>query len=216
MTTELPKRRKWLQFRLRTLLIAVLVLSLPLSWFAVRMEKVWKQRQAIELLEGKGCTIVYRSLWVEELSVPVQVLAAFSRITNSDLKHLQDLTDVKHIYLNETGTTDAGLQHLADLTQLEELSLESTDITDDGLKHLSGLTNLRVLRLGYAPITDVGLKQLKGLANLRLLDVGGEVTPKGIAEFKRAVPDCAIWAITPEGCVRLDMQEQEPSQPLSR
>ena len=33
MTTTPPKRRRWLQFRLRALLIAVLVLSVPLQWF---------------------------------------------------------------------------------------------------------------------------------------------------------------------------------------
>ena len=40
-------RRRWLQFRLRTLLIAVLVLSLPLSWFAVRMERARRQRDVL-------------------------------------------------------------------------------------------------------------------------------------------------------------------------
>ena len=48
-----PKRR-FLQFRLRTLLIAVLVLSLPLSWFAVKMERARRQREAVEVIERLG------------------------------------------------------------------------------------------------------------------------------------------------------------------
>lgn len=40
-----PKRRRWLQFRLGTLLIAVLVLSLPLSLFAVRKQWVDKRSE---------------------------------------------------------------------------------------------------------------------------------------------------------------------------
>jgi Leucine Rich repeat len=207
MTDDRQKSRRWYQFRLRTLLICVLVLSVPLSWFGVRLEKARKQRNAIDLLEDKGCIFVYQYPRVKEIRVPIQVLAAYSRVTDSDLKHLRDLTEITHIYLNETAITDAGLQHLEGLTQLRELSLEHTDITDDGLKHLPGLTSLRVLRLGYTPITDVGLNQLEELTNLRCLDVGGKVTPSGVAEFNRAVPDCAVYAITPENCVRVDTQE---------
>ena len=51
MTDKPPKRRKWFQFRLRTLLVAILVLSLPLAWLSGRMQKVSKQRKAVELLE---------------------------------------------------------------------------------------------------------------------------------------------------------------------
>jgi hypothetical protein len=48
-----PKRR-WFQFGLRTLLIAFLVLSLPFSWFAVRMESTRKQREAVEAIRKAG------------------------------------------------------------------------------------------------------------------------------------------------------------------
>lgn len=48
-----PKRRGF-QFRLRTLLIAVLLLALPLSWFAMRMEKAHRQREAVEAIRRMG------------------------------------------------------------------------------------------------------------------------------------------------------------------
>ncbi len=70
MTTEPPKRR-WLQFRLRTLLIAVLVLSLPLSWFAWRMEKARKQREAVEVIRGTGGYTIYDA---QKPSVPPVLL----------------------------------------------------------------------------------------------------------------------------------------------
>ena len=54
MENERPKRRKWFQFRLRTLLIVVLVLSLPLSWFAWRMDRARRQWETLEEIERLG------------------------------------------------------------------------------------------------------------------------------------------------------------------
>ena len=34
-----PECRRWFQFSMRTILLAALVLSLPLSWFAARMAR---------------------------------------------------------------------------------------------------------------------------------------------------------------------------------
>ena len=42
-------------------------------------------------------------------------------------------------------------------------------------------------------ITDGGLKHLKGLANLETLYLRGtQVTPKGVQEFQKALPNCEI------------------------
>ena len=61
MTDDRPKHRRWFQFRLRTLLIAVVVLSLPLSWFAVRMEQAKSQREIVEMIERRGGAVLYDS-----------------------------------------------------------------------------------------------------------------------------------------------------------
>lgn len=50
---------QWFQFRLRTLLIAILVLSLPLSWFAVRMERARRQREAIAAIRKAGALFAF-------------------------------------------------------------------------------------------------------------------------------------------------------------
>ena len=45
----------------------------------------------------------------------------------------------------------------------------------------------------HAKVTDAGLKELHGLAKLRGLDVSGtKVTAAGLAEFRKAVPGCAV------------------------
>ncbi len=193
MTEESPTRRKRPQFRLRTLLIAILVLSLPLSWLAVQMQKARQQREAMNLLESKGCFMLCPlGWWVEGISVPDGVLGANSRVTDADLRHLQVLSDVDAINLNNTGITDDGLRHLRGLTQLRSLSLESTAITDDGLTHVSDLKNLEYLYLDRTSVTDAGVKHLVKLPNLRVLRAYNQVTPAGYAKLKKAMPNCLI------------------------
>ena len=50
MTTPPPKRRtrRLLQFSLRALLVFVLLVSIGMSWLAVKLEKARRQREAVE------------------------------------------------------------------------------------------------------------------------------------------------------------------------
>ena len=90
--------------------------------------------------------------------------------------------------------TDAGLMHLKGLTMLEKLSLYNTQITDAGLVHLAGLTSLTYLNLYDTHITDAGLIHLKGLTKLYELRLrvfrANQITDAGIAELKKALPEC--------------------------
>ena len=59
MANTTRSQNRWYQFSLRTLLIGVLVLSLPLSWFACRMQKARRQREAVEAIERAGGLVIY-------------------------------------------------------------------------------------------------------------------------------------------------------------
>ena len=85
------ERRRWFQFRLRTLLIAILVLSLPLSWFAVRLARERRQREAVEAIERLGgwageSTEPSAPKWVRAF-VPEGV---FSDVVEVELVHTRD------------------------------------------------------------------------------------------------------------------------------
>jgi len=55
-----PKfKRHWLQFSLRTLLVFMLLLSLPLGWFAMKMQRASRQREAVEAILKVGGTAWY-------------------------------------------------------------------------------------------------------------------------------------------------------------
>ena len=44
----MPKRR-WLQFRLRTLLVFVVLVSLPLGWLALQLKRLADEQRDIDL-----------------------------------------------------------------------------------------------------------------------------------------------------------------------
>ena len=91
------------------------------------------------------------------------------------------------------GYTNAGLVHLQELINLKFLYLLNTPITDAGLVHLKGLDNLQRLGLGDTQVTDAGLVHLKGLTTLTFLDIKNtQITDAGIAELRKALPNCEI------------------------
>jgi Leucine-rich repeat (LRR) protein len=211
MTEEIPKRRRWFQFRLRTPLIAILVLSLPLSWFAVRMEKARRQREAVETIEGplRG-SVLYtremlpagarqtRSSWLRAhlgndfFDEVLNVDLGNGQAPDAGLELLKSLRNLKRLGLFSTNVTDDGLEHLKGLTSLEFLNLYKVQFTDAGLVHLKGLTNLKELYIRDAQITDAGLEYLTGLTNLQFLALGSSVTPEGVKKLQEALPNCEI------------------------
>lgn len=52
-------RRRWFQFRLRTLLILVLIASLPLGLFNASIEPKRRQRRAADAIAGAGGSVWY-------------------------------------------------------------------------------------------------------------------------------------------------------------
>jgi len=212
MTKNSPKRR-WFQFRLRTLLIGVLVLSLPLSWFAWRMEKARKQREAVEALQSTGIFLDWQIVRESEPGVPTWLAKLFGDsylfvevrqviwntqsnwkpVRDEHMIHLADLPDLRRIAVPTCRVSDVGVEHLKGLTNLRSLDLSRTEVTDDGLKHLKEMSELQHLFLSGTQITDGGLEYLKGLANLKWLSLKGtQATPEGVQRLQEALPSCKI------------------------
>jgi hypothetical protein len=53
--------------------------------------------------------------------------------------------------------TDDDLVHLKELTQLRVLGLSGTEVTDEGLGNLLGLTNLDLLTVNGTKVTAAGI-----------------------------------------------------------
>ena len=215
-----PKRkRRWLQYSLRTFLLLVAVFSV---WLAIQVNKAQKQRAAVAAVEKVGGIVVYDymreqyaalqaarrdirdavppgPLWLRKLigdehfMRPVG-LTFYRDATDDDVEQALALDDITELNLSMTKVSDDGLRHLAELESLEVLALSYTNISDDGLAHLRNVPTLQRLHITNTGITDAGLQHLADLKHLELLHVyRTNVTPQGIAELQQKLPGLTIY-----------------------
>jgi hypothetical protein len=183
-----PHLRKWLQFRLRTLLLVFVTGSALLAYWASTARR---QHLAIAGLSSQGArieqyevetkhrrAIPFLSNWLvqtfgeESFSHPTSLrLPYFCKQQNGplDLTRLDRLTDLQEVDARWSTITDADLSHFQELKYLESLDLSDTKITDAGLVHPQGLSTLEMLDLGGTRVGDQGLKHLSQLEGLKVL-----------------------------------------------
>ncbi|TKJ39872.1 hypothetical protein CEE36_10090 [candidate division TA06 bacterium B3_TA06] len=91
-------------------------------------------------------------------------------------------------------TTNLSLRYLRKSKGLRYLELHMCKVNNLGLRHLKYLPNLRELSLDCPKVDNRGIRYLKKLTNLRVLYLAGEtnINSSGIAELKKALPDCKI------------------------
>jgi hypothetical protein len=201
------------QFGVRSLLLFLVAVSVPLGWFAWEMERARRQREAVEWVERSGGWVFYgedysgdagpfgpppqsllqwllgRNFWYEVDDVYLST----ANITNDDLTKLRPLAELRSLDLDANQITDGGLKHVRQLTELRELLLAGADITDEGLTSLQTLTKLQHLGLTGTDVTDHGLEYLRGFKNLQCLQLyGTAVTSDGVTALQEHLPDCQI------------------------
>ena len=196
----------------------MLVIVPVLAW---NIHEARKQRIAVAALEEAGCDVEYRvngalsfrellrMLIGEEQARTVCVVSCRkAHFCDADLAHLEGLTDVNGVFLDETKVTDAGLVHLKCLAQLGALYLSDTQVTDAGLLNLGGLIQLHILELGGTQVTDAGVAYLRPLTNLRVLGLGGtHVTDGGLINLQGLTRLESLWlggtSVTDAGLTQL-------------
>ncbi len=178
MTADPQKHRRWFQFRIGTLLIAVLVLSLPLSWFAWRVAESNRQQAMGKALCNIGSDLAFSTKPVPKFMHGIFGISEFYEISCVCLP--EEFGDPEAVCLDE-------------LKYAVRIDLGGTRITDIGLEHVEGLTNLQILTLGGTCVSDAGLEHLTGLTNLESLYLNQtSVTPEGVKRLQEALPNCKI------------------------
>ena len=177
MTEPKPKRR-WYQFRLRTLLIlVVLVLGLPLSWLGRKLHEARKHRETVNAILEVGGHVGYEyDVLGVDLGEPVYAMGMWDW-GDAELEKLKGLTSLTQLDVDGCrGVTDAGMEHLQGLNNLEWLNISHTQVTEAGLKHLKGMTNLETLFI----------------CCLYQADRREKVSDEDITELQEALPNCRI------------------------
>lgn len=149
-------------FRLRSLLIAISVVSLLLAREA-RRARIQQSISAEVAVVGGRVSRDSRKLWS---------LAIDNSPVGRWLCRLVDpayLQVIKRIELRTQRCTTRTLQLVAGASDLESLTLDTSAISDDGMQCLSGLTRLSYLLVNSRQISDEGISVLSHLRGLRTL-----------------------------------------------
>jgi internalin A len=176
------RRRSFLRFRVRGLLLLILAIGCGLGWIAHVVRTGQTQRSAVAAIYQAGGWVLYDTDWdegqattswkprwprslVDRLGVDyfgnVVFINLHDRGTDAVMAQVGLFTHLKQLHRPGLAVTDAGLAHLRRLNELELLSLNSTQVTDAGLAHLKGLKGLKWLRVVGTRITDAGLRALQ-------------------------------------------------------
>ncbi len=219
-TTEktAKRRRRWFRFSLRTLLIVVTALAIPLGWVGWRLGQVRRERATIAWVEEMGGRVYFlsetdkRSWWEESANKwfgeRVRVVSLRNTQVN-DLSPLAELKKLEKLWLINTQVSD--ISPLAELKNLKGLSLDNTQVSDlspleelknitflhlsdmsvSDLSPLAELKNLKVLWLQYIPVSDLSaVAELKNLIEFRLHETRGSY--EQMQGLRRALPNCKI------------------------
>ena len=199
MTTTnsiLKPKRRWPQFKVRTLLVLMLAVSLPLAWVVNERRKIAERQKRIGHWVIEAAPQPSWSLWLlgndragyaTKIGSPWLVADGdlHPPLNDNDLRAIQGLTHLESLDMNSSGLTDAGLAKLDGLRDLKVLGLACTNITDAGLVHLKHFPRLRELTLAHTNVTDAGLSNLKSLTQLASLELSGqEITDAGFGSIK--------------------------------
>lgn len=189
--------RRWFQYCLPTLLLAVVLFAVVCGWFGVRMQRARRQAEALRAISTPGIAVEYDYQfdtrndgrdYHQSPGAEVPGPVWLRTLLGDDF-----FRTVVFVHFDSTTATDADLKHLDGLRQVKSLSLCGTQITDTGLENLKGLSQLRWLLLENTRVTDAGLEHLRGLTQLQQLDLKGtKVTNTGVKKFQQALPKCYI------------------------
>ncbi len=163
--TTLKPRLRWFQYSLRSLLVLMVLVSIGMSWFAVKMQRARKQKEAVEAIKKLGGEIQY-DYEVRQAGNPLPRVppgpAWLRNLLGDDF-----FASAVGVFFPPS-VTDAGLEHLKGLRQLQRLGLSGTQVSDAGLERLKGLTQLLGLSFyNSTQVSDAGLAYLNRLTQLQ-------------------------------------------------
>lgn len=184
-------RPKWHQFRIKGLLLLMLLLALVFgAWRSVILPH-WMQGPAIKIFRDKGAEVACKSTertWVTDFlggtpETPTRI--SFPLLPSDD--HFIPGLNVSRISgppqkngMRHWSVGREAFSYLPWLSELEVLELSTTDVSNADLYRISGLSRLRILDISASNITDEGLRGLGNLKSLQVIRLPEAITDQGL------------------------------------
>lgn len=117
-------------------------------------------------------------------------------LSNSDLEHLTNLTELIHLDLSNTSIDDGDLARIASLSNLDTLNLAGTSISNSGMKYLLELSYLWALSLIDTNVTADGLAILQRLPAFSLYISAAQIRRAEVEDYiqrRNKTSDVGEW-----------------------
>jgi internalin A len=183
-TVAAAPRRRWSQFSLRTLLVAMLLSGLLLGYIgyerreAARFQTLYAELAAnkdaqlvvpesrrprwLRFILGDNSSKFLRSVWIDS-----------RKFDDDDLTRLANFRYLEHITLINTRARGSGLAAFARHPRLRGLRCVSCPLDNSAVPHIANIRGLRELDLSLTEVTGESLVHVEGLVQLRHLGLGG-------------------------------------------
>jgi len=227
---ETARKRRWLQFSLRTLLALFVAAALLFGYFASLWHGLQKKVALIQEVEARGGGVEVEARgprWARRIGEYrrsgnpwSRAIGIFDRVVGVRLKRAEVVDDLlprlvgfpglKSLNLSRSGITNEGMRHVARFTSLEELDVSYAAITDDCMPQVGKLMRLRKFDLGHTRVCGRGFHRLKALPDLEKLTlVFTPIRDDALEPLKaiRTLSLCNVWA-----CRHLSRQGTEGFQ----
>jgi hypothetical protein len=139
---------------------------------------------------------------------------------DAGLKHLEELYNLRVLYLVRAPVGDGGLRTVGRIRSLDYLYLVETKATDAGLAHLKGLDQLVYLRLegttGGRQFTNAGLTHLRGLPELEKLTLYGDGFTDDAWPALEGLPGLGALYLFNTGITKATLDQHRPWRTLPR
>jgi hypothetical protein len=141
MIDEPARKRRWFRFSLRTLMVVVLLLSLPLGWLAMRMAQAERQRRAVEAIREAGGEVYYLHK-KGVMATPIVRL----RMSLAELVGWNLIWDVLEVDLSSAASiSDDTLEHVRGLSELEMLYVRRKQLSEKDIEAIQqALPNCKI------------------------------------------------------------------------
>lgn len=173
-------KRRWFQFKLRSLVVLILMLSLVLGYWGNARRRAQRQWDAVQAIREVGGRV--------NINSGSKVDPFREDSLTSELPTWQKWIGIAcpppigASVPRHPGIGKEIMLHLRQLPQLNDISLSGDWIDDESMEVLSGLPNLDGLYIESNQISDVGALSLAKTKHLKdLILVGDQLTDRGMA-----------------------------------